>query len=246
LRIGYTKNSADQLSPAAAPLFDQFGIKGIPAFDGVNGLPQISVTNFSQLGDRTFTPAPKSAEVLHITDNLPWTRGNHTLKFGGELRLRKNLTSSSNAARGAFTFNGQFTSRTPGTGAGSALADFLLGLTSSAQLNTIAIGNYRDNYWGVYGNDTWKLRNDLQAILGQLHGLLGKVIENKDSWCPQELRDKYEFALFAPFCLFCFPSGFWFRGVQGVEERLAGRLPITALQKPCPRLPGMEKDSAFP
>jgi hypothetical protein len=166
LRIGYTKNSADQLSPATTPLFDQFGIKGITPFAGLNGLPQITVTNFSTLGDRTFTPAPKSAEILHISDNLPWTRGNHTLKLGGEFRWRKNLTSSSNAARGAFTFNGQFTSRTPGTGAGSAIADFLLGLTSSAQLNTVAIGNYRDNYWGVYANDTWKVTPRLTLNLG--------------------------------------------------------------------------------
>lgn len=166
LRIGYTKNSADQLSPATAPLFEQFGIKGIPSFEGVNGLPQISVTNFSTLGDRTFTPAPKSAEVWHITDNLPWTLGNHTLKLGGEMRFRKNLTSSSNAARGAFSFNGQFTARTPGAGAGSALADFLLGLTNSASLNTIAIGNYRDNYWGIYGNDTWKVTPRLTLNLG--------------------------------------------------------------------------------
>lgn len=166
LRIGYTKNNSDQLTSATAPLFDQFGFKGIPQFDGLVGLPQITVANFSALGDRTFTPAPKSAAIWHITDNLPWTRGNHTFKFGGELRFRENVTISTSNARGALNFNGQFTLRTPGTGIGSALADLLLGLTNSATLTSVARGTYLDRYYGLYANDNWKLTPKLTLNLG--------------------------------------------------------------------------------
>ena len=165
-RLGYTKNSSDQLTNAASALFDQIGFKGVPQFDGLVGLPQITVANFSALGDRTFTPAPKSAAILHITDNLPWTHGNHTFKFGGELRFRKNITISTSSARGALNFNGQFTSKTPGTGSGSSLADLLLGYTNSATLSSVARGTYLDKYYGVYGNDTWKVTPRLTLNLG--------------------------------------------------------------------------------
>ncbi|MGH9839429.1 MAG: carboxypeptidase regulatory-like domain-containing protein, partial [Blastocatellia bacterium] len=171
VRVGYTKNQSNQVSPAAQSLYDQFGIKGVPQIEGLTGLPTFSITNFAALGDRTFAPNPKRVEVFQFTDNLSWTRGNHGLKFGGDLRLRKNFAGTSNIGRGSFSFNGQFTSRTPGSGAGSALADLLLGLTSSAQLSTLLTGDFRDHYYGFYGNDTWRVTPKLTVNLGLRHEL---------------------------------------------------------------------------
>jgi hypothetical protein len=166
LRIGFTRNKSDQLSPASASLYDQFGIKGVPQLNGLTGLPTFTVNTFASLGDRTFAPNPKNVGVFQFTDNVSWTRGNHGLKFGGDLRLRSNFAGTSNIGRGSFTFNGQFTSRTPGTGIGSALADLLLGLTSSAQLSTLLTGDFRDHYYGFYGNDTWRVTPKLTLNLG--------------------------------------------------------------------------------
>ncbi|MDQ3257252.1 MAG: TonB-dependent receptor, partial [Acidobacteriota bacterium] len=166
LRFGYTKNEANQLSPADEPLFEQLGIKGILPLEGLTGLPEISVTNFASLGNRTFTPNPKLAEILQITDNISWTRGNHTLRFGGDLRFRKNFAGTSSSARGSITANGQFTSRVPGQGAGSALADLLLGQTSNATLTTLLTGDFRDNYYGFYANETWRVTPRLTLNLG--------------------------------------------------------------------------------
>lgn len=166
LRIGFTRNKSDQLSPAEQSLYEQFGIRGIPQIEGLTGLPTFTVTNFSTLGDRTFAPNPKRVGVFQLTDNLSWTRGNHSIKFGGDMRLRSNFAGTSNIARGSFTFNGQFTSRVPGTGSGSPIADLLLGLTSSAQLSTLLTGDFRDHYYGFYGNDTWRVTPKLTLNLG--------------------------------------------------------------------------------
>jgi hypothetical protein len=166
LRIGFTRNKSDQISPASQSLYDQFGVKGVPQFEGLTGLPTFTITNFAALGDRTFAPNPKRVGVFQLTDNLSWTRGNHGFKFGGDLRLRQNFAGTSNIARGSFTFNGQFTSRTPGAGAGSALADLLLGLTSAAQLSTLLTGDFRDHYYGFYANDTWRVTPKLTLNLG--------------------------------------------------------------------------------
>lgn len=166
VRLGFTRNNSDQLSPAEASLYDQFAIKGVPQFEGLTGLPTFTIANFAALGDRTFAPNPKRVNVFQLTDNVSWTRGNHGLKFGGDLRLRRNFAGTSNIARGSFTFNGQFTSRTPGSGVGSSLADLLLGLTSAAQLSTRLLGDYRDHYYGFYGNDTWRVTPKLTLNLG--------------------------------------------------------------------------------
>lgn len=165
-RLGFTKNRSDQLSPAEASLYDQFGIKGIPQFEGLTGLPTFTIVNFAALGDRTFAPNPKQVKVIQLTDNVSWIRGNHSLKFGGDMRLRQNYAGTSNIARGSFTFNGQFTSRTPGSGIGSPVADLLLGLTSAAQLSTRLLGDFRDWYAGFYVNDTWRLTPKLTLNLG--------------------------------------------------------------------------------
>ncbi|MCI0390813.1 MAG: TonB-dependent receptor [Acidobacteria bacterium] len=178
LRIGFTRNKSDQLSPASQSLYDQFGIKGVPQFEGLNGLPTFTVTNFASLGDRTFAPNPKRVGVFQLTDNLSWTRGNHGIKFGGDLRLRQNFAGTSNIARSSFTLNGQFTSRVPGTGTGSAVADLLLGLTSSAQLSTRLLGDFRDRYYGFYANDTWRVTPKLTLNLGLRYELQTPMWEN--------------------------------------------------------------------
>lgn len=166
VRIGFTRNRSNQLTTASAPLYADFGITGVPLFDGLTGLPQITVTGFASLGDRTFTPNPKLVEILQLTDNLSWNRGNHAFKFGADLRFRKNFAGTSSNARGSLSFNGQFTSRTPGQGAGSALADLLLGLTNTATLTTLLTGDFRDRYYGFYVNDTWRVTPRLSVNIG--------------------------------------------------------------------------------
>ena len=103
LRIGFTRNESDQISPATESLYDQFGIKGVPQTEGLTGLRLSLVTNFASLGDRTFAPNPKRVGVLQVTDNVSWTRGNHGIKFGGDMRFRNNFAGTSNIARGSFT-----------------------------------------------------------------------------------------------------------------------------------------------
>ena len=165
-RTGFTRNESDQLTPSSTSLYDSFGIKGVPSTPGLTGLPQIAVSGFAYLGDRTFAPNPKRTGVFQIIDNATWIRGNHTLKFGFDSRFSGNFAGTSSNARGNITFNGQFTSRTPGSGAGSALADLLLGQTSSAQLTSMLTGDLRNNYYGYFINDSWKVTRKLTLNLG--------------------------------------------------------------------------------
>jgi hypothetical protein len=177
LRVNYTQNDSDQLALATQPLYAEFGIKGVPQFPGLVGLPTFNVTNYTGLGDRTFAPNPKQAKMYQITDGFSLTKGAHGLKFGGELWHLRGFAGTSNAARGTFTFNGQFTSRTPGQGTGNAIADLLLGQTSNAQLTTRQIVHMHANNYGVYFNDNWKVSPRLTLNLGLRYELMARFRE---------------------------------------------------------------------
>jgi hypothetical protein len=165
-RLGYSNNQSFQQSPAEEPLFDEFGIKGVPQFDSLTGLPQFTVTNYSALGNRIQTPNPKEAKLFQINDNLTYLRGRHTMSFGGEYWRLSTFVGTANTARGSFDFTGQFTTRTPGQGSGNALADLLLGLTSSASITTPQLATFLVDYYGGYFSDSWTLSPELTINFG--------------------------------------------------------------------------------
>jgi hypothetical protein len=177
LRINYTQNDSDQLALATQSLYDQFGIKGVPQFDGLVGLPTFNVTNYTGLGDRTFAPNPKQAKIYQISDGFSLTKGAHGMKFGGEFWRILGFAGTSNNARGTFTFNGQFTSRVPGTGTGNAIADLLLGQTSTAVLTTRQIVRMKADNYGIYFNDNWKVSPKLTLNLGLRYELTTRFRE---------------------------------------------------------------------
>src|SRR5262249_33053741 len=95
-------------------------------------------------------------------------RGAHRLKFGGYLfRLSFNPLNP-NAARGAFTFNGQWS--------GNALADFLLGYPSAAQAGTGRADEHgRSTWFHVYGQDDWRVSSNLSVNYGLRYEINGQM-----------------------------------------------------------------------
>ena len=77
-----------------------------------------------------------------------------------------NLNANSGVSTNpTFTFSGQAVS-------GMGLADFLLGKASSFRQGNETVGNGRQNYIGVYVQDTWKASNRLTVNAGLAMGTL--------------------------------------------------------------------------
>jgi hypothetical protein len=165
-RLGYSNNQSFLQSPAEEPLFDDFGIKGVPQFDSLTGLPLFTLTNYSVLGNRIQTPNPKEAKLFQLNDNFSYLHGRHTMSFGGEYWRLSTFIGTANTARGSFDFTGQFTSRTPGQGTGNAIADLLLGLTGSASITTPQLATFLVDYFGGYFSDTWTFSPKLTINFG--------------------------------------------------------------------------------
>ena len=174
---GYTHLDSNQIGPENQPLFDQFGIKGVPPMPGLNGLPQIAVSGFSALGDRNFNPNPKLVQVGQLNDTASWNRGTHSFKFGFQVLLTHDFAGTSNNARGSLNFSGQFTSKTPGVGAGSSIADLLLGQTNTAAITTPLVGRLRHRYYGFFVDDSWRISAKLTLNLGLRYDLQTPMFE---------------------------------------------------------------------
>ena len=95
-------------------------------------------------------------------DNLSWTKGSHSLKFGFFFSPYQNNTIYDFYVNGSFFFYG------PGTGVGSGvdLADFLMGLPDEYFQSPKAPSNIRSDQYSGYAQDSWKASKTLTLTFG--------------------------------------------------------------------------------
>ena len=124
---------------------------------GPKQLPQIAVTGYFTLAQAISGPVA-GTNYYSTRDVLSWTRGRHTLKFGGELALNKDIQQTLLNDYGVFSFSGVKT--------GNALADFVTGLPVT--MNQDAPITALDNYWvaGLFAQDDFRIHPRLTLNLG--------------------------------------------------------------------------------
>jgi len=146
----------------------QLGINGASDLPVDYGIPQISYTNFSGLGDPI--PSLVRNQTLRVSDSLSWTHGKHTTRFGGELRRLEYNTQTNPIPRGSFIFTGLAT--------GVDFADFLLGYP---QTTSVQFGNPNTylRSWGfaAYAQDDWRVTKTLSLLYGLRYEFLTPPIE---------------------------------------------------------------------
>ena len=107
-------------------------------------------------------PLRQNERQFQFVNNWTNLRGNHTIKFGADVRRALNLRIPSDRHRaGELQFNA---ARTQGpSGGGSALASFLLGDVSVFEryVSTITDAEERQNRLFLYGQDNWRVTKNL-------------------------------------------------------------------------------------
>jgi hypothetical protein len=147
----------------------------------------------SCIGNSMVTQKFNSA-VWQGDDSLTWTRGRHTLKFGGEYMrdIIKVFYSGNSGSLGGMTFGANFTassavctnagncSATSPFG-GNGMGDFFLGLPTSfgRGLNT---GGWEQtsNIFSFYGQDTWRVTDRLTFTYGLRYEAHTPWVETKN------------------------------------------------------------------
>jgi outer membrane receptor protein involved in Fe transport len=112
-------------------------------------------------------PLRENERQIQFVNNWTNLRGNHTFKFGADIRRAYNLRIPSDRHRaGELNFDA---ARTAGpSGGGTGLAAFLLGDVSRFEryVSTITDAEERQNRWFFYGQDTWKVNKKLTINYG--------------------------------------------------------------------------------
>ncbi len=174
LRVGFTRNSIFSGNEGAAlgGILPQIGIDNTLDTRGITG---ISLSGYAGFG-RSAGNLGNIDNSYQLDDGLYWTRGKHSMQFGGSIRYRRTWQQNANAsALGALAFQPQFTAQlaknaqgqfTPQTGTGDAFADFLLGVPATGQVVGLPLLPYRFTQVNPYFEDTWKVSRNLTINYG--------------------------------------------------------------------------------
>jgi hypothetical protein len=123
------------------------------------GAPSISITGFDGLG--LTGHLGRIDTTGHLNQSYSLTKGNHQIRFGGEVRRARLDVYYEENTLGRFSFDGSQT--------GDALGDFLTMQVAPSHA-TISIGNRQRNYYlnglSFFAQDSWKVRHNLTFNYG--------------------------------------------------------------------------------
>ncbi|HSR52850.1 MAG TPA: TonB-dependent receptor [Acidobacteriota bacterium] len=182
-RFGFFRYRVDVLpgGVGTTPAADA-GIPNLNSVPGVDqdpiftsGMPYFNITSAAgttQFGyslgvNQCNCPLEQSEQQWQWVNNWIFTRGDHTLKFGADIRWAQNRRVPSDAHRaGELTFNDNRTSDAGNGGLG--LASFLVGDVSSFRrfVSPITDAEERQKRWFFYGQDTWNISDKLTFNYG--------------------------------------------------------------------------------
>ena len=178
-RAGFSYFPVSQgfINPTGENLPQMFGIPGstssfLPSIQGLFG-------NVANIANPLSAANTFADTVFQIGDSIVKTHGNHEFHVGVQFNnYRDNFLYPGNEGlAGFFNFNGQYTGnptlidpanpKSAPLSIGSGLADFLLGLPNNLGIGE-GVGNrhVRNNLWGIYGQDNWRIRPNLTLNLG--------------------------------------------------------------------------------
>ena len=170
LRLGFfsyhvSENKFSGGTPATAA-----GIPNLNTLPDTSGLPSFNVSDssISNFGNQNCNcPLLESEQVFQLNNN--WTKviGNHTIKFGGDIRYALNLRNASDNNRtGVLNFNSG-ASAGP-NGAGSGLASLLFGDVNEFQRFDVYQNDAanRQKRLAFYGQDSYRATQKLTVNYG--------------------------------------------------------------------------------
>jgi Carboxypeptidase regulatory-like domain/TonB dependent receptor-like, beta-barrel len=148
-----------------AAIIQQLGLQGLSSnLPESPGAPDIAISGITTTGiSRGFTTTDRTYQFL---DNVTWTKGRHTIKFGADLRRLSTtdlLSFTTGDDFGTFTFDGTVTN----TVIGHPFAAFLLGIPDRTQYANTG-PDIDGSVWhhGYFIQDDWKVTPRLTVSFG--------------------------------------------------------------------------------
>jgi Carboxypeptidase regulatory-like domain/TonB dependent receptor len=123
------------------------------------GTPAVGILGFSGFGDDSNSPYANYNYTFQWIDNVSWTHGTHSVKFGADIRRDRYSQIGNQFPRGSFAFQNQ--------ASGYGMADYMLGyMQNVSDAAGLANTQLRATSQSYYVTDTWKVRSNLTVTAG--------------------------------------------------------------------------------
>ncbi len=170
-RVGFNRYRLDYTANQFAPnaqLGNKLGVPNANATPNEQNLPIFSPANYLGIGQTRSLPIFRRENTFEYLDNLSYTVGKHSLKWGADFRRRQLTIYQTNQGNGRFNFSPALTdSRQPAGAGGDSMASFLLGYpTLIAHDYTLNWPGERGLELGLYASDDWRVTKKLTLNLG--------------------------------------------------------------------------------
>ena len=170
LRVGFNRFALDYVSEGAVEggtLGNQLGVPNSNTHPQQSVLPIFSPANYTGIGHSRSLPIFRRINSFQYGDNVTYTVGAHTLKFGA-LFIRRQVTEyQTNRGNGRFNFSAALTDGRSVSGGGQSMASFLLGYPNLIEQDfTLAWTGQRGWETGLYVADDYRVSKNLTLNLG--------------------------------------------------------------------------------
>jgi outer membrane receptor protein involved in Fe transport len=192
------------------------------------GLPFIQLSGGFTIGNNGEGELPQVGNSFQWSDSLSKVVGNHSMKFGGDVRRQRFDQTLYFDVNGEFFFDGSSSNSTVGD---TVFSDYLLGFPGSYGQGSAQVENVRSTGLYLYAQDSWKIRPNLTLNYGLRWELntpiadIGKHVQTfrpgqSSSVYPCKLSQESINALGTTDCTSVFPTGLVVPGDPGVPNGL--------------------------
>lgn len=171
-RFGYARARANQIPTNSGFDPQKLGFPGyITQFASVLEFPNVSLggnTPIAALGAQGYNNQPR--DTISVSEGVIYTKGNHNMRFGTDLRLYRFYPFQTINPTGAYSFSDTFTRANPlasDTKSGQALAALFLGALDPGSFDEYVTRlTIFHSYYAFYGQDIWKASPRLTLNFG--------------------------------------------------------------------------------
>jgi hypothetical protein len=168
-RIGFNRSASNTIVPP-------FKFQALDAFPNLT----INELGVIDVGPDPNAPQYATQNTYQLTDNLSWTKGNHSLKFGIDLRKQIDPQLFIQRARGDYIYGNQGPNQAQGL---DAFVNDLVPTFAQRSFGSLGYSG-DDKMYGWYANDIWKITRNLSLNLG----LRYEYLTAPAGWAQQSLN----------------------------------------------------------
>jgi hypothetical protein len=152
---------------------------GLPAGVPPTLFPLFNIEGYTTLGG-VGTTGLRYSTAYQLYDMVSKIKGNHSLKFGADIRVYRYANFQVSSPSGSFTFPASLTGNPQSqTGTGYGLATFLLGDVGSGNLQVNAFPTYVGHSYSFFTGDDWRVNHKLTLNLGLRYDFQAPPVERR-------------------------------------------------------------------